>query len=144
MAELSRRALSKFWNHFPSLDPQLLELLAEVRDGFNSSDNSSEQLLSICASLAESEDTAVFVSSRLRPGAFGSSILLKTRNEIHQTRNELLNAPTTQSPNFRRSSHCNGISDQHKLLGSVSEHSCWGLVLKCYELRIRQHRNIKC
>jgi hypothetical protein len=27
------------------------------------------------------------------------------------------------SPNSRRSWHCNGISDQHKLLGSVSEHS---------------------
>jgi hypothetical protein len=22
--------------------------------------------------------------------------------------------------------------------------NCWGLVLKCYELRTRQHRNIKC
>ena len=26
----------------------------------------------------------------------------------------------------------------------VDEISCWGLVLKCYELRTRQHRNIKC
>jgi len=44
-------------------------------------------------------------------------------NGIHQTRNELFNASIAHSPNSGRSSHCNGISGQHKLLGNVSEHS---------------------
>ena len=44
-------------------------------------------------------------------------------NGIHQTRNELLNASIAHSPSSGRSSHCNGISGQHKLLGNVSEHS---------------------
>jgi hypothetical protein len=39
-------------------------LLAEVRVGSNSCDNSDEQLLSIHASSAESKGTIVFVSSR--------------------------------------------------------------------------------
>jgi hypothetical protein len=39
-------------------------LLAEVRGGSNSGDNSGEQLLSIRASSAESEGTVAFVSSR--------------------------------------------------------------------------------
>jgi hypothetical protein len=25
-----------------------------------------------------------------------------------------------------------------------SDSRCWGLVLRCYELRTRQHRNVKC
>ncbi|XP_066335250.1 PH, RCC1 and FYVE domains-containing protein 1-like [Miscanthus floridulus] len=44
-------------------------------------------------------------------------------NGIHQTRNELLNASIAHSPSSGQSSHCNGISGQHKLLGNVSEHS---------------------
>ena len=42
---------------------------------------------------------------------------------IHQPRTESLNASTAHSPNSGRSSHCNGISGQHKLLGNVSENS---------------------
>jgi hypothetical protein len=42
-------------------------LLAEVRSGSNSGDNSGEQLLSIRASSTESESTAAFVSSRASP-----------------------------------------------------------------------------
>ena len=49
---------------YPSLDLKLPKLLAEVRDGSNSSNYSNEQLLSICASTAESEGTIAFVSSR--------------------------------------------------------------------------------
>jgi hypothetical protein len=45
---------------FPIFDPQFSELLAEVQGG----SKSGEQLLSICASLAESESTVAFVSSR--------------------------------------------------------------------------------
>lgn len=41
--------------------------------------------------------------------------------KVHQARNELLNAP---SPNSGRSPHSNGgISNQHKLLGNISENS---------------------
>lgn len=41
--------------------------------------------------------------------------------KVHQARNELLNAP---SPNSGRSPHLNGgISNQHKLLGNISENS---------------------
>ena len=58
--ESSRRTLSEFRNSFPSLDPKLPELLAEVRDD----SNSDKQLLLIRASSAEFEGTTVFVSSR--------------------------------------------------------------------------------
>ncbi|RLN00500.1 uncharacterized protein C2845_PM06G09560 [Panicum miliaceum] len=44
-------------------------------------------------------------------------------NGIHPPRNELLNASIAHSPNTGRSSHSNGISGQHKLLGNVSENS---------------------
>ncbi|PAN16796.1 hypothetical protein PAHAL_3G087300 [Panicum hallii] len=44
-------------------------------------------------------------------------------NGIHPPRNELLNASIAHSPNSGRSSHSNGISGQHKLLGNVSENS---------------------
>nr|CAB3459897.1 unnamed protein product [Digitaria exilis] len=44
-------------------------------------------------------------------------------NAIHPQRNELLNASIAHSPNSGRSSHSNGISGQHKLLGNVSENS---------------------
>jgi hypothetical protein len=61
------RALSKSRNHFPRFDPQFPELLAKVQGGSNSSDNSDEQLLSICALSAESEGTVEFISSRASP-----------------------------------------------------------------------------
>ncbi|CAL5097466.1 unnamed protein product [Urochloa decumbens] len=44
-------------------------------------------------------------------------------NGIHPPRNELLSASIAHSPNSGRSSHSNGISCQHKLLGNVSENS---------------------
>ncbi|CAN6353444.1 unnamed protein product [Urochloa humidicola] len=44
-------------------------------------------------------------------------------NGIHPPRNELLSASIAHSPNSGRSSHSNGISSQHKLLGNVSENS---------------------
>jgi hypothetical protein len=65
--ESSRRAVSKFQNPFPGLDPNLPKLLTEGRDGSNSSDNSGKQLLSIHVSLVESEDIVAFVSSRSSP-----------------------------------------------------------------------------
>jgi hypothetical protein len=43
-------------------------LLAEVRSGSNSGDNSDEQLLPIRASSAESEGTAAYISSRALSG----------------------------------------------------------------------------
>ena len=54
---------SKTRNGFFKSDPSLPVLLAEVRGGSNSGDNSGEQLLPIRASSAESEGTAAFVSS---------------------------------------------------------------------------------
>jgi hypothetical protein len=64
--EPSRLALSKSQNRFPRFDPQFPELLAEARGGFNLDD----QLLSIHASLAKSESTAAFVSSRASSWCF--------------------------------------------------------------------------
>jgi hypothetical protein len=32
------------------------------------------------------------------------------------------------------------LSDLQKKI----DEACWGLVLKCYELRTRQHKNVKC
>jgi hypothetical protein len=49
---------------FPIFDLNLSKLLAEVRGGFNSSENSVEKFLSIRASLAKYKDTIAFVSSR--------------------------------------------------------------------------------
>jgi hypothetical protein len=49
-------------------------LLAEVRSGSNSDDNSDEQLLPIRASCAESEGTTAFISSRASSGRVRSSI----------------------------------------------------------------------
>jgi hypothetical protein len=62
--ELSHRALSKSWNRFSRFNPQFPELLVEVRDGSNCSNNIGEQLHSIHASSVESEGTIAFVSSR--------------------------------------------------------------------------------
>jgi hypothetical protein len=59
-----RRALSDSQNGFLIFISQLPELLAEVRSGSNSGDNSDEQLIPICASSAESESTAAFGLSR--------------------------------------------------------------------------------
>jgi hypothetical protein len=58
--ESSQRALFEFRNPIPSLDPKLPELLTEVWD----SSNSSEQLLLLHASSTESDGTTAFVSSR--------------------------------------------------------------------------------
>jgi hypothetical protein len=62
--ESSHRSLSEFQNLILSLDPKLPKLLAKVRDGSHSGDNSGKQLLSIRASLSESKGTTTFVSSR--------------------------------------------------------------------------------
>jgi hypothetical protein len=55
---------SKIRNPILKFDPKLPELLAKVRDGFNSVDNSDDQSLSTLASSTESEGAAAFVSSR--------------------------------------------------------------------------------
>jgi hypothetical protein len=62
-SESSPRVVSISRNCFPIFDPQFSELLAEVRYGSNSGDNSGEQLLSICASLAKSESTVSSIAS---------------------------------------------------------------------------------
>jgi hypothetical protein len=62
----SRRVLSKYQNGFSRFDPQLPELLAEVRGN----SNFGEQLLSIRASLAKFKSTAAFVSSRASSWCF--------------------------------------------------------------------------
>jgi hypothetical protein len=54
----------------PRFNPQFPELLAEVRDGSSSDDNSDEQLVSVHALLAKSESTDVFVSSRASSRCF--------------------------------------------------------------------------
>jgi hypothetical protein len=64
MAWTSHRALSKIRNPTPIQDPKLPILLAEVRDGSNSSDNSGEQLLLIRMSLEEFKGTVACVSPR--------------------------------------------------------------------------------
>jgi hypothetical protein len=78
----TRRPLSKYQNGFSRFDLPLSELLAKVRGGSNSDDNSDAQLLSIHASLAKSEDTEIHASlaksedtassshRKIRPGAF--------------------------------------------------------------------------
>jgi hypothetical protein len=68
--EPSLRALSKSRNCFPIFDTQFPELLAKVRGGSNSNDNSDEQLLSIRASLVKSESTIAFVSLRASSRCF--------------------------------------------------------------------------
>jgi hypothetical protein len=68
--EPSHRALYKSRNHFPRFNLQFPKLFAEVRGSSNSVDNSSEQLLSIQASLAKSESTVAFVSSRASSWCF--------------------------------------------------------------------------
>jgi hypothetical protein len=55
---------------FPRFDQQFPELLAEVWGGSNSNDNSCEQLLSICVSLAKSKSTTMFSSSRASSRCF--------------------------------------------------------------------------
>jgi hypothetical protein len=37
-----------------------------------------------------------------------------------------------------------GHLSQYNIHGNIKMTHCWGLVLKCYELRTRQHKNIKC
>jgi hypothetical protein len=59
----SHRARSRARNCFLRFNSQLLELLAEVRSGSNSSDNFGEQLFPIRTSSEESEGTAAFISS---------------------------------------------------------------------------------
>lgn len=49
--------------------------------------------------------------------------IYSSTNGIHQLQNESISALNTPSLNTGRSLHANGISSQHKSLGSISEHS---------------------